>query len=424
MKLSGSSLQRASICPPSAILPAVQQVAAAATRGTVWHDFLFRVNTEGLQRALEAAPAEHRAALAALDFDRLPLNPDAWAPEVSFAYNVESDTARELGRGLGRDYGPLLLEGELPGTPDVTGVHLVEDKRARVLDYKTGFAHLGAPAESWQLGFYALCAARAMGAEEAEVSFIRIREDGEAYFDTAVLDFFALEAIALRLREVVARVREAQATHEAGGALALTEGEHCRRCPALPRCPAMATLATALGSGEGWLTPGELTPERAARVWERLQAARLVVERVTGALELYASEAPIPLPGGRVYGVKKLPRDVFDARKAAPVLEQIFGAQFATKAIDTTPSLTKEGMRRALRAEAQTHRGLKVEPSLRHLLEQLREAGALHTRYSYPVMAYKPRPEEAEDERRPDGVGGLPGGAACEADSKGGGAEG
>jgi hypothetical protein len=395
LRLTGSSLHRADICPPSAVLPHVETVAPAASRGIVFHSFLRDVNSLGLAEALERAPEAYRAQLAALDFDRLPLDPERYLPEVSFAYDVETGGARELGRGLERSaYQGLLRPGELAGTADVISL---EEGRVTVLDYKTGRADQGPLKAHWQLSFYALCAARAYGKDEARVGIVRILEDGACVFDWETLDFFELEDIAVRLGRLVDRAREAEAALAQGKALALRTGSHCRWCPALAQCPAMASLAREVArEAVATEVPYELTQATAPVVYERVQAMKALLERVEKALEFWADNNPIPLPGGKVYGRVERPRDVFEPEKVEGVLREAFGLDFARRAIDTSPSITKEGLRKALRYEAQRDRALKVEPSLRALLDALREAGALTTRHSYPVMVHKPKAEAQE----------------------------
>ena len=97
--LTGSGIARALKCVGPMVLPHVRRTNQDAAWGTALHAFLHDVRVVGLDRALERAAPEHREAFAALDFDKLPLDPQAYAGEVAFAYDVEHDTARELGRG-------------------------------------------------------------------------------------------------------------------------------------------------------------------------------------------------------------------------------------------------------------------------------------------------------------------------------------
>jgi hypothetical protein len=391
MKLpSGSKLELASICPPSVVLPGVDSTSSHAARGTAFHDFLKDVNLEGIPGALLKAPEEHREALAALDFERLPLDPAQYAAEVSFAYDVTSGKAREVGRGLTREQARgLCLPGEMMGTADV--VSLGGDA-VLVLDYKTGWTDYGPTKANWQLGFYALCAARAYGQDSARVGIVRLREDGSNYFDMADLDFFDLEDIAFRLSAVVERVKDAAAALANDTALQLRSGGHCKRCPAMGQCPAMTQLAREMGR-DGLVMP-VLTDASAPVFYERLKAAQAVVEHIETALEVWAAEHPVTLLNGKIYGRHKLPRDQFVPEIALDIMRTEFGEDFVTRAVDITPRITKEGIKKALRVLAQHQRGLKVEPTLRGLQDRLRLVGGLTTKFTYPVMVYKPKPED------------------------------
>ena len=394
MKLpSGSKLELASICPPSVVLPSVDFMSRYAARGTVFHEFLYAVATHGLQVALEGAPEEYRENLAALDFDRLPLDPAKYAAEVTWAYDVRTGKVRELGRNISREeMRALRREDEIIGTADVVSLG---DGVVTVLDYKTGWTDYGPLKSNWQLSFYALCAARAYDMDKASIGIIRIREDGSHYLDMAELDFFDLEDVAFRLESVVAGVREADEALNSGKFLRLREGEHCRRCPAMARCPAMVALVKELAqSTEADVGSIELTQETAPAIYGKLRAVRAVVERMEATMETWAASSPISLSNGKVYGRTRLPRDVFEPQVAVSILKVDFGADFVGRAVDITPRVTKEGLRRAIRFEAQRNKGMRVEATLRALQERLRAAGGLTTKFTYPVMVHRPKQEE------------------------------
>lgn len=394
--LSGSGLALADICPPSAVLPRVDFKGAPAERGTAFHDFLYNVNKKGLGDALELASPEYRENLAALDFDRLPLDPALYAAEVAFAYDVETGVARELGRGIGREAANRACgPNEMMGTADVVSL---SDGGVLVLDYKTGWTDYGPLKNNWQLAFYALCAARAYGVDKARVGIVRIRDDGSHYMDMEDLDFFDLEDVAFRLSALVARVRAAKETHRAGGSLRMREGEHCARCPAMAQCPAMVTLVRELAATPPEAGAPALTEETAAGIYQRARAMRAALKRIETALEAWAAEHPIAASAGKVYGRTKLPRDVFVPDIAVPVLREAFGDEFVERAIDFTPRITKEGVKRALMVLSQTQRDMKVSLAFRDLEKRLLQSGGLVTKFTYPVMVHKPKSaEESSD---------------------------
>lgn len=417
--LSGSSLERASVCIGSAVFPHSETVAAAATRGSVFHDFLFNVRELGIPAALEMAPVEYRANLMALDFDRLALDPARYAGEVAFAYDTKTGGARELGRGLTREeVRSFCTADEIPGTADVVSL---EGGNVLVLDYKTGWTDYGPTKLNWQLSFYALCAARAYGCESARVGIVRIREDGSTWLDMAELDFFDLEDFAFKLDRLIQQESEARAALEAGRAVKTRMGEHCRRCAALGQCPAMGTLARNLVHESTLEGPVYLHEGNVREVYERARAVRTLLERVEFALEAWAESTPIELGDGRVFGKTKLPRDVFDVALSEPALIEMFGPEFAQRAIDTEPRITKDGLRRALRLEQARERSLKVEPALKTILGRLRETGGMSTKFSYPVRAHKPKPDEVSaDDGRQNSAGAVPRSLARAAESRGG----
>lgn len=391
MKLSLSGTGRALACPPSTVLPHSQRMTAESTLGNVVHDYLCRVSTLGAQEALALVPEEHRGACAAVDLSQLPAcEPDAYASEVAFAYDVAADTARELGRGLGRKYEGLSAT-EVPGTADVVG--LTRDA-VLVFDYKTGWQPLPPAGLNPQLRAYALAAARAYGRTRAVVAIIRVHEGG-AWWDRAELDELDLEATAAELRELAARAAEEEARLAASQAVRVTEGAHCRWCPAYAYCPAKARLAAALATPEAFEAAlPALTLDNAPAVLERLEAAEAVLARVREAVEGFAKQQPIPLAGGEVFGPVPVPRETLDAVASAAILAEAFDAEVAQDAVRAEPSLTKARLTDALRRYMARHpgEGLRISKLEAAALERLRVAGAARVTFSHPVRRHKPKP--------------------------------
>jgi hypothetical protein len=94
----------------------------------------------------------------------------------------------------------------------------------------------------------------------------------------------------------------------AGATPDVTEGEHCRYCPAHPYCPAKTALvrsmAAAFDSSEDGADLAQvvsvLPVEAVGLAWQRLGLLRQHLDRVEAALrERIGLEGSVPLPGGK-----------------------------------------------------------------------------------------------------------------------------
>lgn len=398
---SMSGAERAERCPPSVILPQSNTTSSHAAEGTVMHEYLANVNTRGPAIALELVPAEFQEAMSVIDLDGLPPM-DQYAAEVSFAYNPATDTGRELGRGLDRNYADL-QPGEIPGTMDLFGL---ADDAVVVLDHKRFGWGLGPARDNRQLRTYALAAARAFKRERAFVALIRTGEDGVPRWSSAELSMIDLDATAEVLRRTQERIAEARVQYEnrhAGIAnipLETNQGDHCNHCPAFASCPAKMNLVreVALATGEPGSAIPVITKLNAPAVLERVEAMEKVVEYVRGVLRQYASSQPIHLPGGYVYGVKVQHKDALDPKIAATVLALRFDALLPDEAIETEPKLTKTGLGKALRKYMQRVPGLKITALQKAALDALREGGGVTIKKSFPITRFKPDELAAGDE--------------------------
>jgi DNA-binding transcriptional ArsR family regulator len=146
-------------------------------------------------------------------------------------------------------------------------------------------------------------------------------------------------------------------------------------------CPAVLDLVRA-AAGEPNRTIGELlaalTPETAALAYERWREVTSVLKEVGSALYLYASEHPIDVGDGQVYGPVRSKRREIDARIARVELAAMAGPEVAEAACDFETSQAAIG--RALRPvyEAQVREARESrergERTLRPTLKGLREA--------------------------------------------------
>lgn len=393
MRLTGSGFARAEACTPSTFLPGVDEpVSQHAKAGSAVHRYLCLVAEVGAESALELIEEEYRDLCAVLDLEALPhSSPEAWAVEVAYAWDYIQDTARELYRGSGaRDYGDL-APSEVPGTADLVGL---DGDTVIVLDLKTGWKPLGPPAESMQLGFYAVAAARALGATKALVGFVRLR-DGAPRYEYATLDELDLEAMAERLRGVVSRVGEAEADWLlTGQPPTLRTGDHCEFCPVFLCCPAKATLVRELAVQAASSDPAELTPvlnaEDVPQALERLWAAQDVLSRVEKTLKEYAATNPVHLPDGSVYGAIEASEETLDPVIGEKVIAARFGEHFAAQCVETKVSLTKSAIKRVLQPLVKD-RGDKWAPTERAVLEEIRAAGGSRVSIWPTVKVFKPK---------------------------------
>lgn len=386
-----SGLDRIEKCPASAVLPQVRVITEVDPKnitslGTVVHEFLKNVSLSGLEAALEAAPPDFRQELEGLDLSSLPASdPESYVAEVALAWDVVADTGRELHRGRGdRDYSAA-KPNEIPGTVDVVG--LTADA-VNIYDYKRGHRWLGPAAESLQLLAGALAACRAYGRRKAHVAFIRILSDGEARYIRADLDMLDLDAGAERIRAIVAAVEAAELLQVERKHPALTEGAHCRYCPAFSVCPAKKELAAYLAQPEEGPV---LTAETLPKVLERLEAAEAVLKKVRESVEEFAHGTPVTLPDGAIYGAVETTRESIDPVKGAAVLGAGYGAALAQSAVETESSITKANLERVLKVWMQKNPGHKVSHLMKAALTALREAGAISTSVYTNVKRVYPR---------------------------------
>jgi len=323
---TASKLELLERCAPSGALGAVWVESTSDQRaGTGRHRFAQLVDERGVEAALAEIPADApwlaQCEALAEHLAELPTGEH----EVAYAYDVATDTARRLGPWLDRAYdvGPT----EVSGTTDLLCPPGEGRERYLLVDYK-GEEEVAPAASNLQLGFYALCIARVLGLDEIDVAIVYLRQGGGLRWDRATLDVFALEAVASRVRALVAAVESARQAFARGDALDYGTGLHCRRCPALTLCPAMVQLARALLAEP--VTPERLAPlsdDDAGRAWVELKVLRELVDRGRAALDERAKLRGLPLPGGaRLVPVEQM-RHALLLDRAEPVLREKFGDQ-------------------------------------------------------------------------------------------------
>ncbi len=359
-----------------------------ASRGHVLHDYLADVPAIGRDAALEKVSEEFVDDCAVIDLNSLPASdPDAYAPEVSFAYNLDTGEVRELGRRLKREQVMALCgERDMPLTIDVLG--LTEDAVV-VLDYKTGFKRHGAAETLRQLRSYAFAVARYYGRSHAYVGIIRIGDDGQPYFNRGELDGFELVGIEDELREMFARVDEAKAMVARGERPTTTEGEHCTYCPAFTSCPSkmalVAQVAQAPFKVDDWRMDA-VTPEQLGKAWTRIKALQKIAERVEKTIKEIAAQTPIPLGDGYVLGPN--PEESIRPDIAIQTLKMLYGEDVANAAVSVRTNVSKASIEEALR-NGVLQPGMKITHLKRSTFEAIREAGGMGV--SFSIERHKPK---------------------------------
>lgn len=371
---TASRLQLATTCPASQVLPVVDTAFAAGSAGTDKHAALAAaiVGTE------QDPPAEVVAWLDALNDDPATLAPlRGAAPELAYGYTPATGVARLIGSNVGRAYNAA--PGEFVGSADYV---LVADSAVTVVDLKTGLSDVPHPSRNAQLRFLALAAAKWHGVESARVGILHAPDGRTPWWSWATLDAFELEEIAVELKTLAERIGYARNDVAKGKTPRLVVGEHCTHCPARHGCPARVAMAQRLaGEPEKVVMDlkAMLTPESASLALARWQAATKALAEVGAALHAYASESPIALGDGRVWGPVTSEREIIDADKAWPVLVAKYGANTAREAMSLdTSKAGLERMARSLRETSTKKTTLKALTT--EAFDALRAAGAVSTK--------------------------------------------
>jgi hypothetical protein len=287
---TGSGIERVVNCAASVVLPKVWLASSVyAARGTEVHAYLERIsNGTPAADSLLLVADEHRGAAEAVDLP--PLAEDLrLSPEVAFAYNPVTDTARVLGQSLERDYSAI-TEDEWPLTIDIAGL---AGGTGIVRDWKTGWSKLPRTGRNWQMRGAALAVARAFDLDQVDAQLIYLRENKAAWRDRAGFDAFELAGIAAELRAVHARAQADRAAYAAGAHVEPTEGSWCRYCPSWSSCPAKAALVRWALTGEGQPANKPIAATDIAAALERVRAGKKALEHVERAILATVSGDPM-----------------------------------------------------------------------------------------------------------------------------------
>lgn len=415
MKTTGSRVHRVWKCAASAVLPQVERDMSkhepARNRGKAIHSFLERANAVGKPTALAEAPADLVPLLEALDLEDLPVG---LACEVAFAWNWQTGTARELGRGIDRAYDKAGVDWscEIPCTLDVVGVQpkeplLGSPTRGYVGDYKSGYSKYPAPDIFGQTLLGALCVRSVYGCDDVIVELLYIHGDGGHHAARRTVNEWDLDVFERQLREAMQFIHEPTVVEgleewlEGEGPepwvmrATPVEGPWCEHCDAYKSCPAKIALVRAipeklyeLGVRPGTLpdkngveqhalvlTPGIIGVRNAAAAWMALEAIEDVIGRAKAEICGIGAFEEIPLPDGRVIGLVHTERRVLNGRIAAEVIERRYGREEREKRVEL--SVTLSALKQAVVANLKQGEKIETRKGDGVLDRVLSEIGAL-----------------------------------------------
>lgn len=293
---TGSGVERAMFCAASCALPGAGHTGEAAIKGTENH--------AAIEEGDRSRPVVRDLLDGATDVRH----------EVAYALDLETQTVREVGVGLARDYGPL-SPMELALTVDL------ECKRDGVwwqVDFKSR-GRVSAARDNWQCRVGTMAVLLRHGADQG-MGAIAYLDDSE--LDATPVDAFHVAAWWADLRSLASRIRAARDLVAQGGMPSVSAGPWCKYCNALPHCPAQTRLAKSLLGelDEVDRQLGALSLDQAGRAWELLKRYEVIAERVKESLRERARREPLPLANGRRLALVESSRKSLDTKKAAEML--------------------------------------------------------------------------------------------------------
>lgn len=353
IRLSASSVPRALACPGHMRLP--------------HHDYRTKYAEAG-----EAHHAEAEAAADLGDHDGLPekvavliREGDELIAECGFAYDVATDTARQLGH-VRRRYADL-APYEIPGTPDLI---IKGNGRIVVVDYKE-HERVAPAATNAQTATYALMVARAFGVNEVTV-VICYRTDG--WCDFATLGPIDLQAHADQLHRLAIDVARADAP--------LAIGPHCKYCPAFMSCPKQHALMGEVKTDLPVRIEAAMPftdDDEASDALDLFERLRMLTARLQAALIARAHERPIPRPDGRMFGpVEKQGNEKLDGDVVWRVVTEKFGRDKADEVV--TRTATKKKLKDVLGAKGE-----------KEIVEAVRARGGSKRETKTVIEVYEPQ---------------------------------
>jgi hypothetical protein len=236
--------------------------------------------------------------------------------EVSYAIDVNMRTVREIGVGLGRDYGAL-AETEIALTIDV---ECLRPDGWWVGDWKSR-SRVSAVGSNWQVRC-AVIAVMSRHRVDAVTGFLGYLDDSE--LESEPFDAFHVAAWWAELGDLLFRVKQAEIQLKADGSADVNAGTWCQYCPALPYCPAHTRLALSmLGELDGVDSAiASLTVEQCGKAWELLKRYDVIADRVKDTIRSRVRREMVPLSNGRRLALVDCERKSFDQKSAISLLEK------------------------------------------------------------------------------------------------------
>lgn len=428
--ITGSKVHRRWQCPASAVLPQdtsedrEAKTEPARGKGHAIHKYLERVRAIGVEAALSEVPSDLLNMCRALDIDQLPTH---LSTEVAYAWNWQTQTARELGRGLGhRDYDQLGVDWscEVPTTLDVVGMaEVAGGRRGYVGDYKTGRTRYPRPSRFGQTLLGAACIRYVMGLDDVIVELLYLGDDGQCYPVRDLVDGWTLDPFERELTVIMEDRPALEAiyrTHGDGG-LSKREGPQCDFCGAFKHCGAKLGLVSrmptelvklgakrnergeislAQGDSPGeWnidVAPGAITVRNAAAVYEACERIEAMTKRMRTEICGMAYHEPIELSDGRVIAPRKSKRREVEGRIAAVVLERHYGRDAVMAKLDiklplaTVREIVVEHIDHKAKPR-QVIESKKGDGVLDKIVDEIAKAGGISVNESEECKPYMPR---------------------------------
>lgn len=325
-----SALPRAAVCPASVVLPQTDYASEYSDGGNDRHAVM---EAAVINREHDKLPPQVAQLLAEYDADRI-------YPELTLFYDWVNDAGRSSEKRTNRvDRYASATAYEIPGTSDVVAID-VKRRRGLVIDWK-GWEEVGGAAINLQTSGYAIALARLFDLDEVTVAIAYLGE-GKQYVDVAALDEVDFDAFRIQIKALngrIAAARREPLKH-------MKVSRHCRWCSAFFDCAAQKALEIDLGDDKEIARIEGMIPfdndELAAKAYDFVAKARVLLKRTSDALYARASQRPIPLSNGKWFGrVEKRGNLELVADVVYDVVRAKHGQVIADKAVERVATQTR-----------------------------------------------------------------------------------
>lgn len=402
MITSGSGLERFVHCRASNVLQRTfdERDNTDASRGREVHAHLARIG-EGMDEAasLEMVDERFRDAAAEIDLEDL-RDVFGLSPEMTLAYNPETDTARVLGSGLERQYeeAGLVDDVEIPVTMDVVGLDRVDGPtRGVIYEFKTGWARIAPTHKNWQMKGGALALARAFDLDEVVAVLVYLREGKPVFRDRAVFSAADIASIAseARVRWLVAK-NDRLRFEDKGTVPDAIRGSWCKYCPSFFSCPGQIGLVKEIIDPAGPLTVRGLTHEDLADAFNRMEELEPAWKQLKKSIYAAAHERPFKFKtlddGTQMWlGVQEVEgNEKLDAKITREVVAELLEDPGAADEICAF-TVAKDRIHKAVMKRVKKGQGAPTE---RRIYEAIKNRRGSHTPRRHEVTVYKLKPEQ------------------------------